>query len=255
MPWQQQLELDDSQPLSWKRRIATRRTAVTLLRPGTPLVDVLTRFTRWDDRGTAFVTYRPVSDWRNDVWIGFKLCFTIEPSLDMADLLAPSRAELAASRRAQRYFAQSEQTLFIDINGEAVTDPALLAVLSKPYNSHGKGPSADINLGSRPHILADYIDPSVFPVVCRRVRDGARQTLSEQPAVLDAITAATTLAASDLQRRRNRLQRRQSAGDTMAREDIALIESILPSIASPAIRLDAMGCFILGTAIARSVHG
>jgi ATP-dependent helicase HepA len=41
----------------------------------------------------------------------------------------------------------------------------------------------------------------------------------------------------------------------MAREDIALIESILPSIASPAIRLDAMGCFILGGAIAKSAHG
>lgn len=255
LPWQQQLELDDSQPLSWKRRIATRRTAVTLLRPGTPLIDVLARFTRWDDRGTAFVTYRPVADWHGDAWIGFKLCFTIEPNLDIADLLAPSRAELAASRRAQRYFAQSEQTLFIDINGEMVIDPALLAILSKPYNGHGKGPSADINLGSRPRILADYIDPAVFPAVCRRVRNGARQTLSEQPAVLDAITAATTLAASDLQRRRNRLERRQSAGDSMAREDIALIESILPSIASPAIRLDAMGCFILGGALARSAHG
>jgi ATP-dependent helicase HepA len=255
LPWQQQLELDDSQPLSWKRRIATRRTAVTLLRPGTPLIDVLARFTRWDDRGTAFVTYRPVADWHGDAWIGFKLCFTIEPNLDIADLLAPSRAELAASRRAQRYFAQSEQTLFIDINGETVIDPALLAILSKPYNGHGKGPSADINLGSRPRILADYIDSAVFPAVCRRVRNGARQTLSEQPAVLDAITAATTLAASDLQRRRNRLERRQSAGDSMAREDIALIESILPSIASPAIRLDAMGCFILGGALARSAHG
>jgi ATP-dependent helicase HepA len=255
VPWQQQLELDDSQPLSWKRRIATRRSAVTLLRPGTPLIDLLVRFTRWDDRGTAFATYRPVTDWRDEAWIGFKLCFTIEPSLDMADLLAPSRAELAASRRAQRYFAQSEQTLFIDINGEAVTDPALLAVLSQPYNGHCKGPSADINLGSRPHILADYIDSAVFPAVCRRVRDGARQTLSEQPAVLDAITAATTLATSDLQRRRNRLQRRQSAGDTMARDDIALIESILPSIASPAVRLDAMGCFILSGALTRSAHG
>ena len=255
MPWQQQLELDDSQPLSWKRRIATRRAAVTLLRPGTPLIDVLVRFARWDDRGTAFVTYRPVADWRDDAWIGFKLCFTIEPSLDMADLLAPSRAELAASRRAQRYFAQSEQTLFIDINGDPVTDPALLAVLSKPYNGHVKGPSADINLGSRPHILADYIDPAAFPAVCRSVRDGARQTLSEQAAVLETITSATTLAASDLQRRRNRLQRRQSAGDTMAREDIALIESILPSIASPAIRLDAMGCFILGGALTKSAHG
>lgn len=255
IPWQQQLELDDSQPLSWKRRIATRRAAVTLLRPGTPLIDMLVRFTRWDDRGTAFVTYRPVADWRDDAWIGFKLCFTIEPSLDMADLLAPSRAELAASRRAQRYFAQREQTLFIDINGDPVTNPALLAILSKPYNGHVKGPGADINLGSRPHILADYIDLAAFPAVCRSVRDGARQTLSEQPAVLETITAATTLAASDLQRRRNRLQRRQSAGDTMAREDIALIESILPSIASPAIRLDAMGCFILGGALAKSAHG
>ena len=254
LPWQQLLELDDSQPLTWKRRIATRRTGVTLLRPGTPLIDVLARFTRWDDRGTAFVTYRPVADWREDAWIGFKLCFTIEPNLDMADLLAPSRAELAASRRAQRYFAQSEQTLFIDINGDAVTDPTMLSALSKPYNGHGNGPSADINLGSRPHILADYIDSAAFSAVCRRVRDGARLTLSEQPAVLEAITVATTLAASDLQRRRNRLQRRQSAGDTMAREDIALIESILPSIASPAIRLDAMGCFILGGALVRSAH-
>lgn len=254
LPWQQHLELDDSQPLSWKRRIATRRTAVTLLRPGTPLIDVLARFTRWDDRGTAFVTYRPVADWRDEAWIGFKLCFTIEPSLEAADLLAPSRAELAASRRAQRYFAQSEQILFIDINGDAVTDPALLGTLSKPYNGQTKGPGADINLGSRPHILADYIDASAFPAVCRRVRDGSRQTLSEQPEFLDAITAAMTLAANDLQRRRSRLQRRQSAGDTMARDDIALIESILPSIASPAIRLDAMGCFILGGARGRSTH-
>lgn len=255
VPWQEQLELDDSQPLSWKRRIATRRTAVTLLRPGTPLIDVLARFTRWDDRGTAFVTYRPVTDWCDDAWIGFKLCFTIEPSLDMEDLLAPSRAELAASRRAQRYFAQSEQSLFIDINGDPVTDPTLLAALSRPYNGHVKGPCADINLGSRPHILAEYIDPAAFPAVCRRVRDGARQALSEQPAVIETISAATALAASDLQRRRNRLQRRQSAGDTMAREDIALIEAILPSIASPAIRLDAMGCFVLGGALPSSAHG
>lgn len=172
----------------------------------------------------------------------------------MADLLAPSHTELAASRRAQRYFAQSEQTLFIDINGDAVTDPELLAILSKPYNRQGKGLSADINLGSRPQVFADYIDPGVLSAVCRRVRDGARKTLSEQPIVVEAITAATNLAASDLRRRRNRLKCRQSAGDTMARDDIALIESILPSITSPAIRLDAMGCFILGGALVRTIH-
>ncbi|WP_082737719.1 MULTISPECIES: protein DpdE [Hyphomicrobiales] len=256
LPWQQQLELDETQPLSWKRRIATRRAAVTLLRPGTPLIDVLARFTRWDDRGTAFITHRTVSDWLGDAWIGFKLCFIIEPNIDIADLLAPSRGELAASRRAQRYFAQSAQTLFVDINGDEVVDPALLAILSKPYDGHSGRLGTDVNLGSRPHILAEFIDPAVFPAVCRRVRDGACQTVSEQPGVLEAIKAATTIAESDLQRRKNRLQRRQSAGDTMARDDIALIESILPSIALPSIRLDAMGCFILGNAIpTRHGHG
>jgi len=256
LPWQQQLDLDDSQPLTWKRRIATRRGDVTLLRPGAPLIDVLTRFTRWDDRGTAFVTHRTVPDWLGEAWIGFKLCFTVEPSLEIDDLSAPSRAEVAASRRAQRYFAQSEQTLYVDINGDAVTDPVLLAVLAEPYRGQGRAPSTDLNLGSRPHILAEFIDLAVLPTVCRRVRDGARATLSEQPSVREAIEAATKLAAGDLQRRRNRLQRRQSAGDAMALADIALIEAILPSIASPAIRLDAMGCFIIGSAIpANSGHG
>jgi ATP-dependent helicase HepA len=128
--------------------------------------------------------------------------------------------------------------------------------LSKPYNSHPEGSNADLNLGSRPHILAEFIDPAAFPTICRRIRDGSRQTLSEQPVVQEAIKAATTLAASDLQRRKIRLQHRQSAGDKMAREDIALIELILPSIASPSIRLDAMGCFILGDVVQlRSSHG
>lgn len=256
LPWQQQLELDDSEALSWKRRIATRRAGVTLLRPGTPLIDAVMRFTRWDDRGTAFITYRTVPNGLEDAWIGFKLCFTIEPNLQVVDLLAPSRSELASFRRAQRYFPQSEHILFIDINGHPVADPMLLEILAKPYGAQGKGASADLNLGSRPNILAEFIEPSAFETACRRVRDKARHLLSGQPSVEQAIKAATTLASSDLQRRKNRLQRRHSAGDAMAREDIALIESILPSISAPAIRLDAMGCFILGSGIpARSDHG
>ena len=105
LPWQSELGIDDAQPLTWKRRIATKRSDVVLLRPGAPLIDVIERFTRWDDRGTAFVTYRTALDWPGDLWIGFKLCFVIEPSFELSDLLAPTRAELAKSRRAQRYFA------------------------------------------------------------------------------------------------------------------------------------------------------
>lgn len=246
MPWQQELALEEGQPLTWKRRIATHRSEVTLLRPGNPSIDALTRFTRWDDRGTAFITYRTVPDWLGDAWVGFKLCFTIEPSLQVGDLLAPSQAEYAAWRRAQRYFAQRMQTMFIDINGEPVADPILLAKLSKPYFSNDSGTSADVNLGSRPQLLAEFVDPVSFQVACRKVRDNARQKLADQPEFAHAVESATKLASNDLQRRRNRLHRRQSAGDEMARKEIALIELILPSISQPAIRLDAMGCLILG---------
>lgn len=246
MPWLQQIGLDGSLPLTWKRRVAARQSNTNLLRPGTPLIDALTRFTRWDDRGTAFVTYRSVSNWQGDVWIGFKLCFSVEPNIIVEDLLAPSREEFAASRRAQHYLPQSTHTMYIDVNGDPVTDPNLLATLAEPYDGQGSNSSTDTNLSSRPDVLARFIDQSSFQIVCRKVRDVARQMLMDQPELLQAIHSATKRATADLQRRENRLQRRKSAGDAMAWEDIALIKSILPSIANPAIRLDAMGCFVLG---------
>lgn len=245
VPWQQLLEIEDGDPLTWKRQIATRDGQVTLLRPGTPLVDIISRFTRWDDRGTAFITLRHVDHWSADPWVGFKLCFTIEPDLKVDDLLAPSLSELAAARRAQRYLPIRRETLYVDINGAPVVDAAILAHLSIPYNKDRKKAGFDINLGSRPQLFAEYIDPAVFPGICRRVRDGARSALEVQPDYAAAQAAAVRLAMSDLDRRKSRLVRRQSAGDTMARADITLIEATLPGIAAPAIRLEAMGCFVL----------
>ena len=130
LPWQPELGVGENQALSWKRRVATKRADVTLLRPGVPLIDVAERFTRWDDRGTAFITYRVAPNWRGELWIGYKLCFVIEPGLELSDLLAPTRTELAASRRAQRYFAPRGQTLYIDVNGEAVSDKKSGAIVN-----------------------------------------------------------------------------------------------------------------------------
>jgi ATP-dependent helicase HepA len=246
LPWQSEFGVDESQALTWKRRIATKRPDVVLLRPGAPLIDVLERFTRWDDRGTAFVTYRTVPSWDGDLWIGFKLCFVIEPHLEPIDLLAPTRAELAASRRAQRYFAPRREVLYIDINGDVVSDEGLIAILERPYRKESDGALiTDINLGSRPQLLAEIIDVSAFQQACRSVRDGARRSLATQAKFVQQIAAGVQLAEADLKRRRSRLVRRQSSGDAMARADVVLIEAILPHIREPAIRLDAMGCFII----------
>ncbi len=246
MPWQSELGLDDTQPLTWKRRVAAKRSDVVLLRPGTPLIDAIERFTRWDDRGTAFVTYRTAPEWPGDLWIGFKLCFVIEPGVEISDLVAPNRVELAKSRRAQRYFAAREHTRYIDVNGDTVNDTRLIAILERPYRSEREGTYLpDINVGSRPQLLAESIDLSAFQQICRSVRDRARDSFAAQPEVMEQIATAVRLAEADLGRHRNRLRRRQSTGDAMARADIKLIEAILPTIREPAIRLDAMGCFIV----------
>ena len=77
------------------------------------------------------------------------------------------------------------------------------------------------------------------------MRDGARGGLAAESDIVNRITTGVHLAEADLERHRNRLLRRQSAGDAMARADLELIEAILPSIREPSIRLDAMGCFIV----------
>jgi len=246
LPWQSELGLERIQALTWKRRTALKRPEAVLLRPGAPLIDVAERYTRWDDRGTAFVTYRTAPDWNGGVWIGFKLCFVIEPRLDLADLVAPTPAELAMSRRAQRYFTPRAHTLYIDMNGDTVRDTNLIAILQRPYRkTGGDAHPPDINLGSRPQTFASIISPSAFQQICRSVRDLGRVALAGQAELADQVAAGAALAEYDIRRRSDRLERRQSAGDAGAYAEIALIREILPSIREPAIRLDAMGCFVV----------
>lgn len=246
IPWQSELHIDGVKPLTWKRRVVTNRHDAGLLRPGMPLLDSLERFTRWDDRGTAFATYRVVPNWTNDIWIGFKLCFVVEPKVEFSDFLAPSRAELALWRRAQRYLAPTAHTVYIDLNGVEVTDPELVSILSRPYvDTPTGGRARDINLGSRPQLLAEIIDPSAFQGICLSVRDKARGALASRSDIVSAISYGAALAEADLERHERRMFQGHSVGETSAQIDIEMIRSILRIISQPSIRLDAMGCIIL----------
>ncbi|MCB2399368.1 protein DpdE [Rhizobium ruizarguesonis] len=246
IPWQAELQIDGVRPLTWKRRVVTNRQGTDLLRPGMPLLDSLERFTSWDDRGTAFATYRVIPTWANDIWIGFKLCFVVEPSVQFSDFLAPSRADLALWRRAQRYLAPTAHTIYIDINGTEVTDPTLLSLLSRRYDDTSRGDRAkDINLGSRPQLLADIIDPSAFQRICLSIREKARESLASRSEIWSALSAGAALAQADLERHERRMVQGHSIGELSAQTDVDTIRSILSIISEPSIRLDAMGCIIV----------
>lgn len=247
LPWLEAFSLENKQALTWRRRIATAQPDVMLLRPGTPLVDLAERFTRWDDRGTAFITWRTAPEWPADLWLGFRLCFVIEPDIAFSDMFAPSRSELANTRRAQRYLAPQAICIDVDSDGAVVDDAALLSILKRPYlkpDARGEG-YADVNLSSRLDILTSVIDPAAFGKLCRSVRDRSRSLLLSEQSLTDAIATGLRLASLEVERRRNRVRQRYSAGDLAAGVDLLAIESILPAIAKPAVRLDAMGCFLV----------
>jgi ATP-dependent helicase HepA len=248
VPWQSELHIDHSTALTWRRRVVTNRHEANLLRPGMPLLDSLERFTQWDDRGTAFATYRVVPDWNDEIWIGFKLCFVVEPQIEFNDFLAPSRSDLALWRHAQRYLAPTAHTVYIDLNGVAVTNPELIAIISRRYSDRPvDGFPKDINLGSRPQLLADIIDPSAFQTICLSNRDAARERLSLTDEIASAVARAVTMAETDLGRHERRMTRGTSSdgASASAESDIDAMKSILQSIRQPSIRLDAMGCFIV----------
>jgi ATP-dependent helicase HepA len=138
-------------------------------------------------------------------------------------------------------------SVHVGIDGVVVQDPALLSILTRPYRraDEGAGSTVDLNLASRPHVLASVIDPASFGNLCRSVRDRCRGALLAEKSLSDTVAAAERLAAAEVERRRVRLRQRYSAGDLAAQADIQAIESILPAIANPAVRLDSMGCFIV----------
>jgi ATP-dependent helicase HepA len=242
-PWLRSFALDKDRPLTWKRRMATRHPEMTLLRPGTPVIDACERFTRWDDRGTAFMTWRTDTQWRGPEWLGFRLCFTIEPAMFLPDLLKPSSAELARARRAQRYFPVRSYLLHVDANGEEVNDPLLARIIRRPYKKAAQHGSlgADLNLASRPEILNTMIDPESFAALCRTIRDVVTSRLRGDEKLAVAIQRGVRLLEADIDRRRNRL----IAENDVTNQDLGELELLLPAIGAPSVRLDAMGCFIV----------
>ncbi len=249
LPWLQAFRLDTAPLFTWRRRVAAACPESVLLRPGTPLLDLAERFTRWDDRGSAFVTWRTVPNWEGDLWLGFRLCFVVEPDVPMSDMLEPSRTDLALCRRAQGYLAPRLITVHVNSDGSLLEDATLLSILAKPYFSTdgAKAIAGDVNLGSRPNVLASVIDVSSFASLCRAVRDSCRSRLLLQDTLRSAIEAGVQRALADIERHRLRLRRSESEGIQNAQDAARVLETLLPAIAKPALKLDAMGCFVVSS--------
>jgi ATP-dependent helicase HepA len=195
------------------------------------------RYIRWDDRGSAFATWRvdPRVAGADIAWTGFRFCFVIEPSLEGDLGVFRSLDAHGATRRAQGFLPPWTQVLHFDVDG-GVPPAAVLEVLASPYyNGVRDLGGRDINLCSRPALLASVMTPTLFARRCRDARTAAEAHIRSDAIFVARVEDATRAAERDGRRRA------RFGGDQTAAGGAA----ILDAVKSPRVRLDSMGFFVL----------
>ena len=161
-PWQEMFPDEClTTPMTYERRAAAHRRGLRLVRPGLELVDSLEKMLRWDDRGTAFATWRLEPSWPGQTrgpWLGFRLAFVVEANLEAAQEALENASDSASfpisfegvKRRMDTLLPPWTSELYIDIQMEPVADRSLLQVLARPYATQpDQSGRRDFNLGSR----------------------------------------------------------------------------------------------------------
>lgn len=254
-PWCSVLDLEKPTPMTWKRRTVLNRPEIALMRPGMPFLDGLERFTRWDDRGTTYIVHRNVKNWTQDPWIGFRLCLSIEADIGFENPLYPTLRERALQRRAMQYLPPRSVIVMTGRNGRTVEDGGLYAtVMSLPYVKRTRAqekPYGDLNLGQedRLTLLERIVDPSALARDCTQAVTQARDELRNCPETRGKIHESVARLTVDLRRHA------QEGGSPQAREVEDALRALRPGLETPAVTVDAIGCYIVSKERAEDLAG
>lgn len=219
-----------------------------LLRIGSSLIKAVDREYRWDDRGTAFATWRQALESGQDEWLAFKLSYIIESSLP-AEISEDEKNSLRP--RLDGYLPPWSEVLYVDAELNLVADPVYLNLLSQRYKGQDSI-GRDFNLGSRQEALFGFIDPVSFEKLCYSIRGRSESWLREQSEFKNKVNEAYERGLQDIEHRNRRLkQRRQNQlisgelADSGLSDEIELNIKLLKTLNQPRIRLDSIGAIVL----------
>ena len=250
-PWQPVFEQALRRPLTWRRRVAKHRPEVSLLRPGAPLLVALERLLDWDDRGTAFATWRFRPGWgeAGSERIVFRLCWRVGPQPLAGSGLQVREDRLGLYRRAASFLPQWTFVQYLDTEFDVISDDAVQAILAEPYRSDAQpGQGRDYNLGSRLSWLHDLIDAPAFEGLCNRAREIGERRLESSPEFVESTRAALDAAQREMDRRRTRFDARRAVdptADPTGERDLAFDEAVREAVRMPEVRLDCIGVFVV----------
>ena len=219
---------------------------------------------RWDDRGTAYATWRMEPDWPGETrgpWLGFRLVFVVEANLEAAQEVLgnasiPEALPISLSglkRRLDSMMPPWTAQLYVDIQMQPVSDPFLLDVLGRPYTTDPDASGRmDFNLGSRRNALYETIGFEELSSACNRVRQEAEAQLRTSQQFNLMVNGRVQNALAELDVTRRSLERRGSfileeGGGTASglEVDILVNAAVAAGITSPTIRLDSIGLIIV----------
>ncbi len=243
IPWRRVFEKALHRPLTWHRRVATVRQDVSLLRPGAPFFEALERLLEWDDRGSAFSTWRQRPGWGGigEERLVFRLCWTAGPQSVAGAGLQVREDRAGLRRQAQAALPPWTVVQHLDGNLQPIADAALLRVIEEPYHPEALDSGGrDYNLGSRPDWLPRVVDPGSFQKLCSNASSVGQCRLCEDPVTIGRMERAVATIQMNITRRR----RRHSLD---ARYDgISPSEAeLLAAVSKPEMRLDCIGVFIV----------
>ncbi len=245
-PWRPIFEAALKTPLTWRRRIAQSRPDVSLLRPGTALVEAIDRLLAWDDRGSAFATWRnrPGLGRPGEERLALKLCWQIAPA-DLAGSGLMANKDLGGLRRqANEALPPWTVVQYLDLSLREIEEPSLRAILDEPYRKVAADSGGrDYNLGSRPGWLKAVIDPAAFTMLCGAVREDGRSRVRQSNDFIGRLRAAEAALLKAAERRARRRDVRKDIGQWGSQDSETV--QLLDAVRHPDVRLESIGIFVL----------
>jgi len=242
-------------PTTYHRSCAVRPeggvSAVTMFRVGHPFLSALADYFSWDDRGRTYALWRESEAWaaaEQDDRLFFRFDFVVEADPEPArEALADTGARPEAlQHRLNGYFPPTFETVFVDRDGQPVTQDGLLKLLeAEPRRKQKGGPDRNVK-GDRLPILDAFVDPDAWPERCQMARDAAAEALREHADLQSRCDDALQRVQQAADERQERIQARSDIStETEAEHHQRITDALRAGIDRPNVRLDSVGVVIL----------
>lgn len=234
-----------------------------LYRIGNSLIEVIRDYIHWDDRGQTFAIWRKsnvVDESEGMEVLAFVMNYIIEGDVKYAkevieDFRHTNLDEKALQRKLDYHFPPMFQTNFVDLDGNTITDPAIVTELSTPFVKKEEGGSDQNMTKENLEVIDKFISEQYWPEIIDTVCDKFIQQIQENNEFRELCNTRHQKAEYELDYLYSQMKLRIQAGELTGKESAqspkdlqfekTLNEALKKGILQPKITLDSIGFIVL----------